>query len=331
MDSFRWGKAWSLGYGFVAGRALAQAIVLVGIGILIPFAAQFALAGGPIARPNPVMTGGALETAAGMGGVLLALTLITYILQTGSYFSAWRLGLDARASLGGALGYGLPAGFLAVLVLAALGILIGGAVYFAGTEGAAILLILALAIPMLAAFAAFFTTLVAAFAVALALLLVLAMVMGAATGNIGMAATMVGGSGTVTVVFLVLCGITLWLAARLCCTTALMADRKSFNLVAALRDSWALTWEEQWSIMRYLALIGLALALIILAAATAIGVGAASFIQQGGSPAPNPAAGLGFALLGVAISIPFAFLTVMVPAGIYRELNPPVVDAGVFA
>ncbi len=134
MDSFKWGKAWSFAYGFVAGRVVVHAIVLVGIGLLIPLAAQFALTGGPIARPNPMMGEAGLETAAAMGRTILALTVLTYVLQAGSYFASWRLGFAARTSLGGALGYGLPAGLMAVLVLAALGFLIGGTVYLAGTE-----------------------------------------------------------------------------------------------------------------------------------------------------------------------------------------------------
>ncbi len=39
----------------------------------------------------------------------------------------------------------------------------------------------------------------------------------------------------------------------------------------------------------------------------------------------------GVALAGLAVGIPMAFLTVMIPAGIYRALNPPIIDAEVFA
>jgi hypothetical protein len=326
MDSFKWGKAWSYAYGFLAGRTLMHAIVLVGIGILIPFGAQFALAGGPVARPNPMMMEGGLETAAAMGWMLLALLLLTYVLQTGSYFASWRLGLG-QSTLGGALGYGLPAGLLAVLVLAALGFLIGGTAALAGTEGAAILLVVALLIPLLAAMAAYYTTIAAAAAVGFALMLSLTMVLGAATGQVGMAATMVGGSGVVAVVILVLCGITLWFAARLSCVTALLAERRSFNLIAAFKASWELTWEEQWSIMRYLALIGLGIALLVIALGVAIGASAGMYL----TPANATAATTGAALVGLAFSVPMAFLTVMIPAGIYRALTPPVIDAEVFA
>lgn len=327
MDSFRWGKAWSLGYGFIAGRALTHAIVLIGIGILIPFALQFALTGGPAARPNALLINQVGPgTAAAMGGTLLALMVVALILQSGSYFTSWRLGLG-HSSLGGALGYGLPAGLMAVAVLAALGILIAGTVFQVGTAGAAILLVLALLIPMLAAMAAYFTVAVAVVAVGFAAMLTLTMVMGAATGEVGMAATMVGGSGVVAVVILILCAVTLWLAARLCCTTSVMAERKSFNLIAAFKASWELTWEEQWSIMRYLALIGLGLALLYGAVEVAIVASAGAYFG-----APNgTAASAGVTLAGIAVSIPLAFLTVMIPAGIYRELNPPGVDAEVFA
>lgn len=327
MDSFKWGKAWSYAYGFVAGRALMHAIVLVGIGILIPFAAQFALAGGPLARPNPMMISeGGLGTAAAMGGRLLAVLLLTYAVQSGSYFASWRLGLGP-SSFGGALGYGLPAGLMAALVLAALAVLVAGTAALAGTEGAAFLLVLALVIPLLAAMAAYFTTVVAAVAVGLALMLALTMVLGAATGQVGMAATMVGGSGVVAVVILVLCGISLWFAARLSCVTALLAERRSFNLLAAIKASWELTWEEQWSIMRYLALIGLGIALLVIAMGAAIGASAGMYL----TPANEAAATTGAAFVGLAFSVPMAFLSVMIPAGIYRALNPPLVDAEVFA
>lgn len=328
MDSFSWGKAWSLGYRLVASRTLAHAIVLVGIGILIPFAAQYAVIGVPPERPNSMLIGeGARAAAPGLGWAFVTLMAAGYVLQSGSYFTSWRLGFDGSASLGRALGYGLLSGMLAVAIVAAIGLLILGTVELVGTEGAAILLVIALFLPLLAAFATFYTLVASVAAVAVALLLTLMMIMGAATGQVEMAATMVGGSGVVAVVILILCGITLWLAARLCCATALMAERKSFNLIAAVIASWDLTWEEQWSIMRYLAVIGLGLALLL------IGIGAAVGVSTGAMTGPlnGTAATTGFALVGVAASIPAAFLTVMIPAGIYRALNPPVIDAEVFA
>ena len=147
-------------------------------------------------------------------------------------------------------------------------------------------------------------------------------------GNIGFAATLVGGSGLIAVVLLVMSAILLWLAARFSCTTSLMAERRSFNMIAAMRESWRLTLDEQWVIVRYLALIAFALALLLVGGAALAGVGVSAFVEGGALPEGESVAG---ALIGMAVGLPLAFLSVMVPAGIYRELDQGAMTAEVFA
>jgi len=106
-----------------------------------------------------------------------------------------------------------------------------------------------------------------------------------------------------------------------------MADRGSFNLIAAARDSWRLTWEEQFGILRYLALIGFVLAVLLIGAAVAAGAGMASLVGQDSAPTLQIGAIVGRFIVG----IPIAFLTVLVPAGIYRQLTQADLSAEVFA
>ena len=164
-------------------------------------------------------------------------------------------------------------------------------------------------------------------AVGLTTLLALAMVFGAATGNLGFAATLVGGSGFVTVILIVLSLVMLWLAARFSCVTSVMAERAGFNLFAAIGESWRLTWEEQWVIFRYLLLIGFALFLLVVAFALAAGFGMAALADPAAMPGQEAAG----AVVGIAVSLPLALLSVLVPAGIYRELDQGSMTAEVFA
>jgi hypothetical protein len=105
-----------------------------------------------------------------------------------------------------------------------------------------------------------------------------------------------------------------------------MADAKSYNLFAAARASWELTWDAQWLIMRYLAVLGLLLLLLLVGGLTAIGGGSAilrlssSVVAQG----VGVVFMLGFGLL-------MLFLAVMIPAGIYRQMIGERVSAEVFA
>ena len=328
MNSFSMRSAWSLGCRFVAQRALGHAVILIGIGILAPFLLQYAIAGGPAetSGPTPLLISQS-GPGAGLGTPSIIALALGYVLQTASYFASWRLGFGGDRPLAGALLYGLVAGLLAVAVIAGVGILATMVARWAGFSGTPFLAMLTVLIPLIMVFALFYTMLAALFAAAVSLMLVLAMVFGMATGQLGLAATLVGGSGGIAVLFLVLSGVLMWLAARLSCATSVMADRKSFNPIAAIRESWRLTWDEQWAILRYLALIGFALAVVILGVAVAAGASATALLQREAQPALQA----GAIVLRLAAAIPLAFLTVLVPAGIYRELTRSTASAEVFA
>jgi hypothetical protein len=331
MESFGIGRAWSLGYRLFTGRALIHALILIGVGIAAPLALQFA-ALGTLVGSNPMLTGtGGMSAGAGAaaGAAMIVVMGLSYLLQTGSYFASWRLGLARDSSPGGALLYGLPASLLAMAIVA-LAIALAAAAFGQLMEqpGLALILGIIAAVPVILASALFYTLMSAMIAVAVSLGLVLLMAVGTATGNIGLAATLVGGSGAVAVALVGLSLVWLWLAARLSCTAAIMAERRSFNLVAAMRESWQLTWEDQCAILRYLALLGLCVMLILFAAMFAVGVGAAAAVNLAPDPQQDT---LVFALIGLVVAIPLAYLAVMIPGGIYRSLNSASDDAAIFA
>jgi len=255
--------------------------------------------------------------------------LLGYVFQTGSYFASWRLGFHREASPVDAIGYGALAGFTAIATGVALVAVGAVAAVSIGWSGAWLMAAFLILIPLAIAVAAFYTLFAALVATGLALALVLAMIAGAITGEVGLAATMVGGSGMIVVVLLVMSVVMLWLAARFSCATSIMAERRSFNLIAAIRLSWRMTLEDQWAITRYLALIGAALALAIIALAAAGGVGVAAFVEAGGA-APGRSQALGV-LIALIVGAPMAILAALVPAGLYRELNQASTAAEVFA
>jgi heme/copper-type cytochrome/quinol oxidase subunit 2 len=98
-----------------------------------------------------------------------------------------------------------------------------------------------------------------------------------------------------------------------------MADRGTVNLFAGLRESWRMTAANQWRIMGYLALIGVVLCVVFFVFAVIAGAGMMAGMSSGGAPQM----GVGTMLFTLVVSIPFAYLTVLVPAGIYRELRGP--------
>ena len=327
MDSFSMRGAWSFGYRFFAQRQLLHILVLVGIGIALPLLLQFAVLGQLVGAANPAMLGG--QSAQLSSGTLPAIVLLVgYILQIASYFTSWRLGFGVGRPAGGAFLFGLLAALLTLGVFA----LVCGPAIWAGRAATSAEIpfigLLITLIPTMIVAAVFYTLVTALVATIVSIMLVTAMLLGAVTGNVGMAATLMGGgSGAVVVLLLVLSVILIWLAARLSCTTSVMADWKTFNLLAAIRESWRLTLEDQWAILRYLALIAFALGVVIIGASVLAGFGAVAFLGEGAG-ARSQMAGIA---LGLALAIPLAFLAVLVPAGIYRELTRAALDADVFA
>jgi hypothetical protein len=287
-------------------------------------AVQFVLLGGANAAGG-VMPG--LSTTATAGPTVGIIQLGAYFLQLASYFASWRLGFASGPRLGGAALFGVLASLLAMGVFALIGtpaLLVMRAALSSGIPFLGLLIGLTMLVLVMAIF---YTLPAAVLSTIAAIVLIVSMGLSAITGNVGMAATWIGGgSGAVVVLYLVLSVILLWLTTRLSCTTSVMADWKSYNLIAAIRESWRLTLEDQWAIMRYLLLIAFAFAALIIVFFLIVGMGAAAFFQNG-NRAPIEAAVAAWAIIG----IPFVLLAVLVPAGIYRDITRSAMAAEIFA
>ena len=331
MEEFRFGKAWSTGFGLVKRSALHQAILLIGVSVLAPMIIQYAALGTLVGSTNPLLMGraGGIGISQSFGGIILVATVAGYMLQTAGYFGSLRVGLAHESSLGRALAYGLLAALMTIAISAVALVAAGGAFSQIMTSPGLIFVFGVLAAaPVLFVTSLFYTSMSAMISVGIATTLLLLMGIGAATGNIGLAATTVGGSGAVAVMLIALSFVWLWLAARLSCVTSIMAERKSYNLVAAIGESWRLTWEDQWGIVRYLAVLGLGLIVCLFAAMIVIGLGAAATLNIGAPPQGGPAVLGGLTLL---MGIPLAYLGVMIPGGIYRAVYSVSDDAAIFA
>lgn len=311
VNRFSIGQAWSHATGFFSGNAANFAIILIGIGVLAPLLLQWVLIGNPMTSAfNPAMMASGGMMAAGLGITAMIVSLIVYILQFGSYFAAWRLGLGADGhDLAGALRYGGIAGGLFVgLIIAA--VVVMATLAYATTPW--------IAIPLLLLFVLFFVMIYPALFGFLAILMVLA----AAFGGYALTsmAPMLGGGGAgggVALLIMLLAGaLYLWLAARLCCTAPSMVEQHEYLPFQAMKRSWALTAEGQWRIVGYFLLIGVVLFVLALILGLIIGSSFQSMIMGGGVP------GFGtIAVLTLLVSIPAAYFTVAIPAGIYRTVG----------
>lgn len=313
MNDFSIGGAWLHGFRLFAGRWPAHIVILI-LGVLLPVGAEYAILGsqppGSAASPTP------------MGSMIferpeLLLSLgLGFLFQTGSYYTSWRLGFDPARSVSAAPVFGLSAGLIAVICVFIAYVAASYLWMPLLVPDTLFLAIAAFLLPLILVSCIFFVVGIVFAAGAVILFLLLMMILGATNGEMGLAAAVVGGSGAITVLLLVLSGFTFWLAARLSCVTSVMADRKSLNLFAAVAESWRLTWEEQFAITRYLALIGGAFGLLLIALSYVIGNSATSMVPGGETALDGTTA----EIFGILIAIPFAFIAVAVPAGIYRQL-----------
>lgn len=312
MNRFSIGQAWSNATGFFSGNAANFAIALIGVGVLAPMILQWILVGNPMTNAfNPAMmaNGGAL--AAGLGVTMLVVSLVAYILQFGSYFAAWRLGFGADANdLADGLRFGAMAGGAYVgLMIAAL--IVTGLLAYAISPW--------LAFPLMLLLLLFFVVIYPALFGFIAIVLLLA----AAFGGFALSsmAPMLGGArggagGIALIAVLLFGGLYLWLAARLCCTAPAMAEQNEILPFGAMKRSWALTAEGQWRIVGYFLLIGVVLFVLALILGLVIGSSFQSMMMGGGVP------GFGsIILLTLLVSIPLAYFTVAVPAGVYRAVS----------
>lgn len=310
MNRFSIGQAWSSATSFFSGHAANHAIALIGIGIVIPLVLQWVIVGNPMANAlNPAMMADP-SMMAGMGMGILIVSLLSYVLQFGSYFASWRLGLGSNAD---DLVGGLRFGMIAALVL--VGILIGtlivaGLLAYAISPWLAFPFILLLLLCFVIMYPALFGF--------LAILFLLLAVFGSFALS-SMAPMMVGGGvgGGFGILIMVLVAVLLlWLAARLCCTAPSMADREDYLPFEAMKRSWAMTSEGQWRIAGYFLLIGTVILVIAVILGLIVGSAFQSMVMGGGVP------GFGTVILmTVLISIPMAYFTVAIPAGIYRALG----------
>ncbi len=275
MSKISISQAWSYTTSFFAGQAANHAIVLIGVGIFVPLVLQFVVGGGTLmADPMSFAMSG---NFAAMGALMALVGLLNYVLQTGSYFASWRIGLTGGAEpLGSALIYGVIAalptlllGFVAVLVLGLLAFLIFGSAFA----------------PLM---------------------------MGAQPSEGAVAST--GILLLLLIPFFLL--FLLWLGVRFSCTGPVMADRRTFNILTGLGESWRITSASQWKILGYFLLISLALLILFMILGMIVGV---SMFASGGTP--SSASMIGMIVGAVLLGIPAAYLQVGVPAGIYRALG----------
>lgn len=309
MNRFSIGQAWSQATGFFSGHAANHAIALIGVGIVIPLALQWIIVGNPMANAlNPAMMADP-SMMAGMGMGILFMSLLSYVLQFGSYFASWRLGLGSSAGdLTGGLRFGMIAALVLVGILLAT-LIVAGLLAYAISPWVAFPFILLLLLCFVIMYPALFGF--------LAILFLLIGVFGSYALS-SMAPMMGGGAGGgIGILMMVLVGLLmLWLAARLCCTAPSMADRDEYLPFEAMKRSWAMTSEGQWRIAGYFLLIGAVILVVAVILALIVGSAFQSMVMGGGVP------GFGTVILmTVLISIPMAYFTVAIPAGIYRSLG----------
>jgi hypothetical protein len=312
MNQFSLGNAWSKGISFFSPQALNHAIILIGLGVLAPMVLQFAIAGGAVSMMTPAMMGqDSMEAISAMGGALALVMIVGYVLQFGSYFGSWRLGFGEGESLAGAILYGLITSIIVMVLVVLVFIAIGAVAMAAPAAGMLILLVLLL--PLLAMFATVISTMIS---VILFLMVLMMAAFGASMTQMPGFANAAAGGGIALLIMLAITAAMFWLTVRFSCTTAIMADRKTFNLFAAAGESWRLTAANQWRIMGYLALLGIVLLVVAFVLAMIVGAGMVGAAGSGNATQVG-ATGL---IAGIVVGVPLAYLMVLVPAGIYREL-----------
>lgn len=246
MNRISISQAWSYTTSFFNGQGVNHAIVLIGVGILVPLILQLLLGGGAtMFDPASMAEGGGAAAIAAMGAGGFLLSLVNYLLQTGSYFASWRIGLTGGGEpVGTAIGYGLIAA-LPVFLLTVVIVLVLGIVGF---------LVFGSAIMSMASGQRPSDSALAGLGLALFLLVPL---------------------------FLLFLA---WVAARFCCTGPAMADQRSYNVLSALGTSWRMTAASQWKILAYFILLGIAMFVVFMILGMIVGVSAfAGGLQSTGS------------------------------------------------
>ncbi|HEY0014236.1 MAG TPA: hypothetical protein VGB79_15440 [Allosphingosinicella sp.] len=324
MGVFTIGRAWALGIDFIRRSPAGHAILLILMAAVVPALIQFALIGSTssIMSPAALSGGGGAEALVGAGIAAVLAGLAGYVLTTGGYFGSWRLGLGRDADLGRSITYGLIAGLAVVGLAFAVGLVAFLLVQLLGWAGG--LLIMLLVLPL---FTAFYAVTVGMIGTGMILMGILTLLFGAAISSANAAFGGLG-AGMVGVAIMVPLGLLfLWLAARLCCVTPAMASRGSLNVLQGLGESWSLTGPVQVRIMLYLALVGVIFGLVYLVFAFVMAASVGMSMAGGGVPTM----GIGMLIFATLLGILTAYVSVLVPAGIYRALQPDVdASAAVF-
>jgi hypothetical protein len=311
MNRISISQAWDYATSFFSNQHANHAIALIGVGIVVPTALQWLLIGDPLQNAfNPAALAGGANAMGAMGGLALIASIIGYVFSFGGYFTSWRLGLSGRETIGSALTYGLMASGAFIALLVGIGL-------------AAVVAAMAspwLSLPFfLAALLAFVVIFPVWFGFLAIVMLIIAVVgsfaMSAMMAAFGINAPGAGGGALVLVLIAALAVILLWLAARLGCTAPLMAERREFLPFRAFKESWLMTSASQGRIMGYFLLIGLVLLVLLIIVGLMVG-GGFQTMMSGNEPASL--AMVGFSLL---LTIPMVYLTVAVPAGIYKALG----------
>ena len=313
MNGFSSSEAWSKGIALVTGDAGRQALILIGMGLVLPTAIQFAIYGSMLGTMTPAAMGmGGADTLLAAGSLIFVVLAVTYLLQFGSYFASWRAGLAGeRESLGGAVAYGMVAALVLILFVIVVVIVIALLATASPTIGTLIALLL-----MLPLFAIVYAGLAATMAVGMVVGMLLAAAFGAALPGTDLTAMAGAGAAMALVIVGLFAFALLWVTARLGCTLCAMADARSFNIFAGMAESWRRTSHSQWRILGYLALVGLAAAVLFIAVLAAVGASLGASFAAGATPEPSA----GLVIGGIVGGIFMAYFIVIVPAGIYRAV-----------
>ena len=215
MNRISISQAWAYATSFFSDQQSNHAIVLIGIGVVVPTVLQL-LMGGSAAALDPATLASGANAFAALGATTFLLGIIAFVLQTGSYFASWRMGLTpGQESIGSAISYGMVAALPVILVFIGfilvfgivLGVLFGGAL-----------------IPAL-------------------------------VGGDASAAGVAGTAGMVLLAMPLVLAFGLWLSARFCVMGPIMAAGRSYNPIPALGESWRMTAASQWKLMGYFFLL----------------------------------------------------------------------------
>jgi hypothetical protein len=223
MNKISISQAWAYATSFFSDQHPNHAIALIGMGIAVPVVLNLLLGGGAAATAGMMAGDPAAVLAAGSG--LFFVGILAFILQLGSYYASWRMGLaPGQETIGSGLGYGLIAALPVLLVF--LGFILLFGLIFGLIFGASL-------VPLL---------------------------MGGEPNEAMLASMGVGLLIGLPLFFLLM----LWFSARLAVMGPVMAHSRSFNPLTAMAESWRMTSASQWKLMGYFVLLFIALMVFLL-------------------------------------------------------------------